>query len=262
MSTKIDKWMKYKMKRKLLSIATLSFLIVSCGGGGGGGDSSPSGPAPIPPVLSELAGVYGNFEATAFIVVNGTSDSLSFTKQMNNGTIEIELGVKKVDETNFSSSSIRRGLSPDLGNIDITNIIQESNVFKFTQFKNHPDKLQVNLGVDIGSERYFDLNKIGPVAPLSVIAKSYLLDAGSEYIITKSGQFTINSNIGCLIEGNLKSTPSFYQIENAVAVSCTQPKHNGKYEGALFTVEHNGQTLVYFNLSNSTNVFWASPPLS
>lgn len=249
------------MKRKVLIIATLSFLIVSCGGGG---DSSPSGPAPIPPtpippVLSELKGVYGNSESTIFFVVNGTSDSLSIMKQLNNNVIEIQLDVKKVDEKNFSSSSIRIGNGFGLGNIEETNIVQESNAFKFTHLQNHPDKLQVNFGAANGSINYFNLNKIGPVAPLSVIAKSYLLDAGSEYIITESGQFTINSNIGCTIEGNLKSTPSFYHIENAVAVSCTQPKYNGEYEGALFTVERNGKTLVYFNLSNSTNVFWASP---
>ncbi|MCC4820160.1 hypothetical protein LMH81_26965, partial [Vibrio lentus] len=62
------------------------------------------------------------------------------------------------------------------------------------------------------------------------------------------------------ITGKLVRNGSYFNADNASAVSCSQSALNGSYNGVFLTVKHNGKDYIAGVLGNDTGILYGNAP--
>ncbi|MEZ8292012.1 hypothetical protein [Vibrio sp. 10N.237.312.B06] len=218
-----------------------SVVLVGCGGG--------SSAAPSAAVKTFSGnGLYVNpTDLTVMLVDSKRSKNNLIVGDFANNSVYF------VDSaTTTETSMTTRGLSFTSNNVFVKERIQLMHA-KFT------NNIATLTAVVSGSNLVYSMNKTTDSLALAQITGTHTNTTdGSTWTINADGSYVVNGV--CTITGKLVRNGSYFNADNASAVSCSQSALNGSYNGVFLTVKHNGKDYIAGVLGNDTGILYGNAP--
>ncbi|WP_064607416.1 hypothetical protein [Photobacterium sp. J15] len=220
------------MKKLAFASLLLPLLVVGCNSSDGGNGSEYVKPGnPVDPQEFKANGIFVGVNSDSAMIVAPEFGPLSSVMIKSEGTL-IATGSAKTYDNKMEATGVIYYSSGGSGYEaeSRSEIIFDANSTIFKSSYN-------------GNSIEESFKKIEDSLDLAFIEGTHTSSLNGDTIkVEADGSLTVNGS--CTVTGTLKRTGFYYSIDDAEAVACSDSKFNGDYQGALVTVNFNGEYMI------------------
>ncbi|ELR66282.1 hypothetical protein C942_04944 [Photobacterium marinum] len=220
------------MKKLVFASLLLPFLVVGCNSSDGGKGSEYLKPGnPVPPEEFKANGIFVGVNNNSAMIVAPDFGPLSSVVMKPEGSLIVTGSAKTYDNKMEATGVMYYGSGGSGYEAESrSEIVFDAN---YTIFKSSYN----------GSSIEESFKKIEDSLDLASLEGTHTSPLNGDTIkIEADGSLTINGS--CTVTGTLKRTGFYYGIDDAEAVACSDSTLNGAYQGALATVNFNGEYMI------------------